>query len=166
MHRVKHGPMDPCFFLPFFGPIGEGKAPWGRGCPVSPCVPCVFCVPYVPCVPCVPCLVCPVSLVSPVSLVFPVSRCVPCVPCLVCPVSPYPLCPFCHFKKMKCSVALPLFHVACGEKTSMVFFAFIWQHAGFFFARSGGQRMWFFMKIESKNTKFCLTCLKDNLFNF
>ena len=112
MHRVKHGPMDPCFFLPFFGPVGEGKAPWGRGCPMSPCVPCVFCVPYVPCVPCVPCLVCPVSLVSPVSLVFPVSRCVPCVPCLVCPVSPCPLCPFCHFKKMKCSVALPLFHVA------------------------------------------------------
>ena len=112
MHRVKHGPMDPCFFLPFFGPVGEGKAPWGRGCPVSPCVPCVFCVPYVPCVPCVPCLVCPVSLVSPVSLVFPVSRCVPCVPCLVCPVSPCPLCPFFHFKKMKCSVALPLFHVA------------------------------------------------------
>ena len=112
MHRVKHGPMDPCFFLPFFGPVGEGKAPWGRGCPVSPCVPCVFCVPYVPCVPCVPCLVCHVSLVSPVSLVFPVSRCVPCVPCLVCPVSACPLCPFCHFKKMKCSVALPLFHVA------------------------------------------------------
>ena len=124
------------------------------------------CVPFVFCVPCVPCLVCPVSLVSPVSLVFPVSRCVPCVPCLVCPVSPSPLCPFCHFKKMKFSVALPLFHVACGEKTSMVFFAFIWQHAGFFFARAGGQRMWFFMIIESKNTKFCLTCLKDNLFNF
>ena len=102
MHRVKHGPMDPCFFLPFFGPIGEGKAPWGRGCPVSPCVPCVFCVPYVPCVPCVPCLVCPVSLVSPVSLVFPVSRCVPCVPCLVCPVSPFPRFPVSPFPRVPC----------------------------------------------------------------
>ena len=66
MHRVKHGPMDPCFFLPFFGPVGEGKAPWGRGCPVSP--------------------VCFVSLMFPVSLVSPVS----CVPCPL-----YPLCPVC-----------------------------------------------------------------------
>ena len=54
-------------FYHFFGPVGEGKAPWGRGCPVSSCVPCVFCVPYVPCVPL--CSVCPLSCVSR----FPVS---------------------------------------------------------------------------------------------
>ena len=131
-----------------------------------------------PCVPLCPlCLLCPLCSLCPLCPLSRVSRvpcipCVPCVPCVplcsVCPVSPSPLCPFFHFKKikMKFSVALPLFHVACGEKTSMVFFAFIWQHAGFFFARAGGQRMWFFMIIESKNTKFCLTCLKDNLFNF
>ena len=126
-------------FYHFFGPVEEGKAPWGRGCPVSSCVPCVFCVPYVPCVPCVPCLVCPVSLVSPVSLVFPVSRCVPCVPCLVCPVSPCPLCPFCHFKKMKCSVALPLFHVA--RKLRWFSLLSYDNMLVYFFARAGGQRM-------------------------
>ena len=116
MHRVKHGPMDPCFFLPFFGPVGEGKAPWERSCPVSPCVPCDPCVPCVLCVPCVPCAPC--VLCVPYVCV-PVFRCVPCVPCLVCPLYPlcpmcplFPPCPFCHLKKMKCSMALPLFHVA------------------------------------------------------
>ena len=105
----------------------------------------------------------------PVSLVSPVS----CVPCPL-----YPLCPLCSLCPLSCvsrfrvcPVSLLPFQknemfggvalVSCGEKTSMVFFAFIWQHAGFFSARAGGQRMWFFMKIESKNTKFCLTCLKD-----
>ena len=139
----------PLFLFTIFWAGRGGKSALGTR---LPCVPCVFCVPYVPCVPCVPCLVCPVSLVSPVSLVFPVSR---------FPVSPVSLLPF-QKNEMFGGVAL----VSCGEKTSMVFFAFIWQHAGFFFARAGGQRMWFFMKIESKNTKFCLTCLKDNLFNF
>ena len=132
MHRVKHGPMDPSFFLPFFGPVGEGKAPWGRGCPVSPCVPCVFCVPYVPCVPCVPCLMCPVSLV------FPVSRCVPCVPCLVCPVSPVSLLPF-QKNEMFGGVAL----VSCGmwRENSHGFLCFHMTTCWVFFARAGGQRM-------------------------
>ena len=141
MHRVKHGPMDPCFFLPFFGPVGEGKRPGDEValCPlVSPVSPVslVFPVPpvsfvarYVPCVPCVSCVPCPLyplcPLCSPCPVVFRVSP-VLCVPCPLYPLCPlFPPCPFCHLKKMKCSVALPLFHVACGEKTSMVFFAFI-----------------------------------------
>ena len=158
MHRVKHGPMDPCFFLPFFGPVGEGKAPWGRGCPVSPCVPCVFCVPYVPCVPCVPCLVCPVSLVSPVSLVFPVS------PVLCVPFPRVPCVPFAISKKWNVRWRCPCF---MWRENFDGFLCFHMTTCGvIFFARSGGQRMWFFMKIESKHTKFCLTCLKDNLFNF
>ena len=129
-----------------------------------------------PCVPLCPlCLLCPLCSLCPLCPLSRVSRvpcipCVPCVPCVPlcsqCPLScvsrfPVSLLPF-QKNEMFGGVAL----VSCGEKTSMVFFAFVWQHAGFFFARSGGQRMWFFMKIESKNTKFCLTCLKDNLFNF
>ena len=141
MHRVKHGPMDPCFFLPFFGPVGEGKAPWGRGCPVSPSVPCVFCVPYVPCVPCVPCLVCPVSLVSPVSLVFPVSRCVPCVPCLVCPVSPCPVS-LLPFQKNEMFGGVALVSCAMWRENFDGFLCFHMTTCWVFFpARAGGQRM-------------------------
>ena len=160
MHRVKHGPMDPSFFLPFFGPVGEGKAPWGRGFPVSPVsfvslmfpvslvspVSCVPCIPCVPCVPCVPlCSVCPLSCVSRF------------------PVSPVSLLPF-QKNEMFGGVAL----VSCGmwRENSHGFLCFHMTTCWVFFARAGGQRMWFFMKIESKNTKFCLTCLKDNLFNF
>ena len=163
MHRVKHGPMDPCFFLPFFGPVGEGKAPWGQGCPVSPCVPCVLCVPCVPCVPCAPCVLCgplcslcPLYLVCPVSLVslvFPVSCCVPCVPCLVCPlslvspvslvslvspVSPVSLLPF---KKNEMFGGVALVSYGMWRENFDGFLCFHMTTCWFFFARAGGQRM-------------------------
>ena len=107
----------------------------------------------------------------PVSLVSPVS----CVPCPL-----YPLCPLCSLCPLSCvsrfrvcPVSLLPFQknemfggvalVSCGmwRENFDGFLCFHMTTCGFFFARAGGQRMWFFMKIESKNTKFCLTCLKD-----
>ena len=59
-----------------------------------------------------------------------------------------------HLKNMKYSAALPMFLMA--RKLT-----FILKHAGFFVARSGGQRDVIFH--EKIFTKFCLTCSENNL---
>ena len=122
--------------------------------PVSPCVPSVPLCPVSPCVYCVP-LCLPVSRV-PLCLLWPlVSFCV--LLCLVSsvslvfPVSLFPtflLCPSCPLKYM---AALPLFLLL--RKIFDGFHCFHVPSCGVFFARPGGQRMWFFMKIKNQNTK-------------
>ena len=127
---------------------------------VSPCVPCIPSCPFCP----------PLSLVSPVSfcvhlcpLCLLVSPCVPlcrlcppvslespCVPCVSC----VPCVPWNIWRRSRCfSYCL---------KTLMGFISFI-LHVAVFFTRPEGQRMWFFMKRKIQNTKFCLTCLENNL---
>ena len=79
MHRVKHGPMDPCFFLPFFWAGRGGKSALGTRLP---------CVPLCPL-----CLLCPLCSLCPLCPLSRVSRvpCIPCVPCVPC----VPLCSVC-----------------------------------------------------------------------
>ena len=96
----------PLFLFTIFWAGRGGKSALGTRLPCVPLCPLCLLCPL-----CSLCPLCPLSRVSRVPCI-PCVPCVPCVPCLVCPVSACPLCPFCHFKKMKCSVALPLFHVA------------------------------------------------------
>ena len=124
--------------------------------PVSPCVPSVPLCPVSPCVYCVP-LCLPVSRV-PLCLLWPlvsfcVLLCLVSSVSLVSPVSLFPtflLCPSCPLKYM---AALPLFLLL--RKIFDGFHCFHVPSCGVFFARPGGQRMWFFMKIKNQNTKFC-----------
>ena len=125
---------------------------------VSPCVPCVSLCPlclfvsFVSlCVPCV--FLC--SLCALWSLVFPY---VPLCPVsLVSPVSPFPL-----KKNMKYSAALPLF-LKWRENVD----GFYWFHmttCGFFRTLRSSKDV-IFRENKNQNTKFCLTCLENNLIN-
>ena len=136
-----------------------------------------------PSVPCVPCSLCPVSLVSPMSPCVPLSPVCPCVLCSLCPVSPVPsmslvspVSPESLVSPVSLMSPLPFYKTwnirrRClaynmSRKLWLVSLLSYDNMRGFFFVRSGGPRMWFFMKITNHNTKLCFTCLENNLLNF
>ena len=116
-----------------------------RGAPSAPVSFCPLCSLVSSCVPLCPlcslCSLCPLGPLCPLCALVPCVPWVSCFPCVPCVL-------FSVWRKNKYMAALPLFLL--WRENFDGFHCFHMTKCGVFFARSGGQRMWFFMKIKTQ----------------